>query len=158
MFTYQSQSQGPVIQLPNSFNKVSLYYQGLPSCVKRKVTSLGFDGIIASLTYGLYTSSQAAMSALVERWMDTTHTFHLPFGEMTVTLLDFAAITDLSFSGEPVPFSSEACESAVARHAWLKDLFGVVASVMSSCSILLRYTLLVVRVRSGYDAGYVSSD
>ena len=95
--------------------------------MKRLVAGLGFDGIIASLTYGSYASSQAAMCALIERWMDTSHTFHLPFSEMTVTPLDFAAITGLSFSGEPVPFSSEVCESTVARHTWLKDLFSVVA-------------------------------
>ena len=104
------------------------------------VAGLDFDGIIASLTYSSYTSSQAAMCALIERWMDTTHTFHLPFGEMSVTPLDFAAITGLSFYGEPIPFSGEAYESAVARHTWLKDLFEVVASVKSGCSTLLRYT------------------
>ena len=115
-FTCRLQTQGPIIQLLSSFNKISLYYQGLPSCVKRMVAGLGFDGIIASLTYGSYTSSQAAMCALIERWMDTTHTFHLPFGEMIVTPLDFAAITGLSFSGEPILFSGEACESVVARY------------------------------------------
>ena len=78
--------------------------------MKQMVAGLGFDGIIASLTYGSYASSQAATCALIERWMDTTHTFHLPFSEMTVTPFDFAAITGLSFSGEPVPFSGEACE------------------------------------------------
>ena len=149
------QSEGPVIQLPGSFNKVSLYYQGLPSRVKRMVAGLSFDGIIALFTYGSYTPSQAA---LVERWMDTTHTFHLPFGEMIVTPLDFTAITGLSFSREPVPFSGEACESAAARRMWLKDLFGAVASVKSGSSTLLRYTQLVNRVRSGYDVGCVSSE
>ena len=57
----------------------------------------GLDGIIASLTYGSYTSSQAAMCALIEWWMDTTYTFHIPFGKIIVTPLDFAAITCLSF-------------------------------------------------------------
>ena len=124
------QTQGPIIQLVGSFNKVSLYNQGLPSCVKRMVAGLGFDGIITLLTYGSYTSSQAAICALIEQWMDTTHTFHLPFGKMTITPLDFAAITDLSFS-EPVPFSGEPCESAAARRTWLKDLFSAVASLKS---------------------------
>ena len=122
------------------------------------VTGLGFDGIIASLTYGSYASSQAAMCALIERCMDTTHTFHLPFGKMTVTPLDFAAITGLSFSKEPVPFNGEACESVVARHTWLMGSFGVVASVKSGSSSLLRYTQLVDRARSGYDAGDVSAE
>ena len=69
--------------------------------------------------------------------MDITHTFHFPFGEMTIAPLDFAAITDLSFFGEVVPFSDEACNSVVARNAWLKDLFGVVDSVKCGCCTML---------------------
>ena len=111
-FTCLLQSFGPVIQLPGSFNKVSSYYQGLPPCVKQMVTEKGFDGIISALTYSSYASSQAIICALIERWMDTMHTFHLCLGEMTVTPLDFAAITGLSFFGEPVPFSNEAYNSA----------------------------------------------
>ena len=53
------------------------------------VAGKGFDGIIFALTYSSYALSQVAMSALVERWMDTTHIFYLPLGEMTITPLDF---------------------------------------------------------------------
>ena len=89
--------------------------------------------------------------------MDTTHTFHLLFKEMTITLLDFAAITGLSFSREPIPLSNEAYSSVMVRNRWLKDLFGVTASINSGCSSLIRYTQLVDEVRSGYDVGRVSS-
>ena len=98
------------------------------------------------------------MCALVEQWMDTTHTFHLPFGEMTITPLDFTVITGLSFSGEPVPLSSEAYSSVVMRNRWLKDLFGVTASVKSSYSSLIRYTYLLNKVRSEHDSGHVMSE
>ncbi|KAI8572049.1 hypothetical protein RHMOL_Rhmol01G0168100 [Rhododendron molle] len=47
----------------------------------------------------------AVMTALAERWWDTTNTFHFRFGEMTVTPLDFAAITELRVGGEPIPFN-----------------------------------------------------
>ena len=63
--------------------------------------------------------------------MDTIHMFHLPFGEMTIIPLDFAAIIRLSFFGEPVPLSSEVYSSAVVRNVWLKDLFGVTAGCSS---------------------------
>ena len=56
------------------------------------------------------------MCALVEWWMDTMYTFHLPFREMTVTPFDFAAINGLSFFGEPIPFSSEAYSFVVMRN------------------------------------------
>ena len=36
-----------------------------------------------------------ALTALVDRWRPETHSFHLPCGEMTVTLEDFAMITAL---------------------------------------------------------------
>ena len=67
------------------------------------VAGKGFGGIIYALTYGSFALSQVAMSALIERWMGTTHSFHFPFGEMTITPLDFVAITRLSFFREPVP-------------------------------------------------------
>ena len=71
--------------------------------------------------------------------MDTTHSFHLHFGEMNIIPLDFTMITGLSFSGEPIPVSSEACSPAVMRNIWLRDLFGVTTSVKSGYSSLIRY-------------------
>ena len=125
--------------------------------MKQIVAEKGINGIISALTYGSYASSQATMCALVERWMDTTHTFHLPFKEMTVTPLDFAAITGLSFFGDPVLFSSEAYSSIVVRNRWLRDLFGVTTPVKSGCSSLIRYTHLVENFRVEHDTGHVIS-
>ena len=42
------------------------------------------------------------LSALVDRWRPETHTFHMPFGEITVTLKDVAMITGLPIRGTPV--------------------------------------------------------
>ncbi|QHO21227.1 Serine/threonine protein phosphatase 7 long form isogeny [Arachis hypogaea] len=44
----------------------------------------------------------ALLSALVERWQPETHTFHLPVGEVTVTLEDVIHILGLQVNGEPV--------------------------------------------------------
>ena len=68
--------------------------------------------------------------------MNTIHTFHLPFREMIITPLDFVVITRLSFSKEPVLFSSEAYSSIVVRKRWLKDMFGVTTFVKLGCSFL----------------------
>ncbi|KDP24817.1 hypothetical protein JCGZ_25284 [Jatropha curcas] len=46
----------------------------------------------------------SSILVLMERWMDSTHTFHLPFEEMTITPIDFAAIIELSFGGRSVVF------------------------------------------------------
>ena len=40
--------------------------------------------------------------ALVERWRQKTHTFHLPLGEATITLLDVVVLTRLSIEGHVV--------------------------------------------------------
>ena len=122
------------------------------------VVGMGFVGVISALTYSSYASSQATMCALIELWMDTTHSFHLPFGEMTITPLDFVTITGLSFSGEPIPVSNEPYSSTVVRNIWLKDLFGAIAAMKSGCILLVRYTQLIDKVRLAYDAGRISSE
>ena len=40
-----------------------------------------------------------ALTALVDRWRPETHTFHLPCGELTVTLQDVAMILGLLWTG-----------------------------------------------------------
>ena len=42
------------------------------------------------------------MHGLAERWRPETHTFHLPPGEMTVTLGDVSALWGLPIDGEPI--------------------------------------------------------
>ena len=45
---------------------------------------------------------QALMSGLAERWRPETHSFHLPFGEITVALADVSALWGLRIDGEPI--------------------------------------------------------
>ena len=42
----------------------------------------------------------SALTALVGHWRPETHNFHLPYGELTVTLEDFAMITGLPIDGK----------------------------------------------------------
>ncbi|KAL4293320.1 hypothetical protein AHAS_Ahas18G0116300 [Arachis hypogaea] len=44
----------------------------------------------------------ALLSTLVECWRPETHTFHLPVGEVTVTLEDVTYIHGLPINGDPV--------------------------------------------------------
>ena len=52
-------------------------------------------------------NDHAQLVALAERWWDTTNTFHLPFGEATLTPLDFAAITGIRVGGDPLPLDDD---------------------------------------------------
>ena len=60
----------------------------------------------ATLEDGVHTPvprvESSLLSALVDRWRPETHTFHMPFGEITVTLKDVAMITGLPIRGTPV--------------------------------------------------------
>ncbi|KAL7213066.1 hypothetical protein ACSBR2_015718 [Camellia fascicularis] len=52
--------------------------------------------------------SRALLRALVERWWDTTNSFHLSSaGEMTMTPYDFSMITGLGVRGDPIPFDMD---------------------------------------------------
>ncbi|XP_062186666.1 serine/threonine-protein phosphatase 7 long form homolog [Phragmites australis] len=51
---------------------------------------------------GLPMFDNAALTALVDRWRPKTHTFHLPCGELTVTLQDVVMILGLLVDGQPV--------------------------------------------------------
>jgi hypothetical protein len=48
--------------------------------------------------------NEALLTGLVDRWRPETHTFHRPFGEMTVTLKDVVMLTGLPIMGRPVVF------------------------------------------------------
>ena len=50
----------------------------------------------------LFPFDRSLLSALVDRWRPETHTFHLPFGEMTVILQDVAMLTGLPIAGAAI--------------------------------------------------------
>jgi hypothetical protein len=51
---------------------------------------------------------EALLTGLVDRWRPETHTFHLPFGEMTLTLKNVVMLTGLPIMGRPVVFRQPA--------------------------------------------------
>ncbi|XP_058217462.1 protein MAINTENANCE OF MERISTEMS-like [Rhododendron vialii] len=79
-------------------------YKELPERVRALVDAAGFKPFILTLT--AVKSDHALLTALAERWWDSSNTFHFPIGEMIVTSLDFAALTGLRVGGEPIPFDS----------------------------------------------------
>ncbi|XP_044392128.1 serine/threonine-protein phosphatase 7 long form homolog [Triticum aestivum] len=90
--------------------------------------------------------NHAALTALVDRWRPETHSFHLPCGELTMTLQDMAMISGLPINGQAVtgrvsvgnwrertadligvqpedPQEGKA-DTAKVRHSWLKLVRG----------------------------------
>ncbi|CAM0955801.1 unnamed protein product [Alopecurus aequalis] len=62
----------------------------------------GLLPFITMVRRGIPTFNASALTALVDRWRPETHSFHLPCGEMTITLQDVAMILGLPIVGHPV--------------------------------------------------------
>ncbi|KAI8551106.1 hypothetical protein RHMOL_Rhmol06G0159300 [Rhododendron molle] len=82
---------------------VPTFWERLPGAVQGIVRQAGFGEFVGVLARGVC-NDRPVVRALAERWWDTTNTFHFSFGELTVTPLDFAAITGLRVGGDPIPF------------------------------------------------------
>lgn len=62
----------------------------------------GFLDIAVQVVGGLPPMDGPLLTAMVDRWRPETHTFHMPFGEMTITMQDAAMILGLPLHGLPV--------------------------------------------------------
>ena len=64
-------------------------------------------------------ASRLMLSAFCEGWQPETTTFHLPFGEMTITLDDIASILHMPITGSMISFSQPAsggrCKCFIGR-------------------------------------------
>ena len=69
------------------------------------IRAAGFKPIIYLLPER--STSVILVQTLVERWWDTTHTFHIADREMTITPHDFHCITSLWFDGALINLEGE---------------------------------------------------
>ncbi|KAJ9555058.1 hypothetical protein OSB04_009672 [Centaurea solstitialis] len=76
-----------------------LRHHPIPDTVMDYIRIAGFEGVIKC---GMKSLDHALITALVERWRPETHTFHLPIGEVTVTLQDVQVLWGLRIDGEAV--------------------------------------------------------
>ena len=80
-----------------SITKVVEQYNLLVPKTKAYIREAGFEPIIDILLEK--SASATLVQRFIERWWDTTHTFHIVEREMTVTSYDFYYMIGLSFEG-----------------------------------------------------------
>ncbi|RYR59338.1 hypothetical protein Ahy_A05g025204 isoform B [Arachis hypogaea] len=83
---------------------------------------------LARLNSQWFWVDEPLLSAFIERWRPETHTFHMPFGECSITLQDVAYQLGLPIDGEPVSGCLTEFENLMehGRPAWVwfRELFG----------------------------------
>ncbi|KAI8546925.1 hypothetical protein RHMOL_Rhmol07G0157300 [Rhododendron molle] len=72
---------------------------------RKIVRQADFGEFVGVLAKGVC-NDRPVVRALAERWWDTTNTLHFSFGKLTVTPLDFAAITGLRVGGDHLSFDA----------------------------------------------------
>ncbi|XP_066324669.1 serine/threonine-protein phosphatase 7 long form homolog [Miscanthus floridulus] len=66
------------------------------------IRRVSFLELVRVVNHGLSPLDTTLLTTAVDRWRPKTHTFHLPCGEMTLTLQDVNAILGLRLRGLPV--------------------------------------------------------
>ena len=78
---------------------ISVPEGGLDPWIAAYIADAGLQGLLRVPNIDL---DHALITALVERWRPKTHSFHLPYGEMTITLQDMEALMRVLVDGLPV--------------------------------------------------------
>ena len=73
------------------------WYNLLVPETRAYIRGVGFEPILGLLSERF--ASATLVQCLIDRWWDTTHTFHILEREITVTPYDFYCMTGLSFEG-----------------------------------------------------------
>ncbi|KAI8001417.1 Protein MAIN-LIKE 2, partial [Camellia lanceoleosa] len=82
------------------------WYAELPEAVRDLVDLAGFEAFCVGLSH--CPAKRTLLAALVERWWDTTNSFHFSATEdLTMTPLDFAVLTGVDIGGWPIPYDED---------------------------------------------------
>ena len=84
-------------------------FHDLSGEVVQLIWAFSFRRFIAALPIEKGRSDHYSLFALIERWIDTTHTFHTRVGELIISPMSFSTITRIAFGGTLVPFDISYC-------------------------------------------------
>ncbi|KAL5162652.1 Protein MAIN-LIKE 1 [Glycine soja] len=103
-----SGQERPDLKLVSHGRKVTLIGRPVPE-IEGLVAATGLSPLIDC---SVITSDPGLISAFVERWHSETSTFHLPVGELTITLDDVSSILHLPITGALHSFHALSTEEA----------------------------------------------
>ena len=95
-FVYTSIQERPKLKLSSHERKVHSLGMSVPT-IEGLITGTGLSPLIAC---SVDTDDWGLLSAFVERWHRETSSFHLPVGELTITLDDVSSILHLPVIGD----------------------------------------------------------
>ncbi|XP_012833253.1 PREDICTED: serine/threonine-protein phosphatase 7 long form homolog [Erythranthe guttata] len=90
------------------------------------------SGLMPLVRHSYKVIDSALVLTFIERWQPATCTFHLPFGEMTITLDDVSSLTGLPVVGRPV-FIQQISKTGPSSQAIVKQIIGVVLDSTDKC-------------------------
>ena len=100
------QLDASVLRASGNPASVRKWFAKLPPACRARIEDTRFHSFINAISGRSTKHDKAGLRALVERWMDTTHTFHLPFGEMTISPGDFAYLTSIPYDRRLIEFDA----------------------------------------------------
>ncbi|XP_012828286.1 PREDICTED: serine/threonine-protein phosphatase 7 long form homolog [Erythranthe guttata] len=90
------------------------------------------SGLMPLVRHSYKVIDSALVLTFIERWQPATCTFHLPFGEMTITLDDVSSLIGLPVVGRPV-FIQQISKTGPSSQAIVNRILGVVLESTDKC-------------------------
>ena len=108
-FLYTSIQERPELKLSSHGRKVHSLGRPVPT-IEGLIAGTGLSPLIAC---SVDTGDRGLLSAFVERWHRETSSFHLPVGELTITLDDVSSLLHLPVIGDLHAFEPLHVDDAV---------------------------------------------
>ena len=124
------------LKLVSHGRKVEKFGRPAPE-IEELVTAIGLTPLIA---WSVDTGDRGVISAFIERWHKETSNFHLPVGELTITLDDVASLLHIPIIGAFHSFEPLHVDKAVIMWVELLEVLGEEARAETAYVMVHMYT------------------